>query len=65
MNTKSEYTKENLLKRVASEYHLIIDVFMGLNANIMTEHQANWDHKIHLEEGQKALFVRNYKPFLD
>ena len=31
----------------------------------MAEHQVNWDHEIHLEKGEKAPFVRNYKPLLD
>ena len=65
MNAKLEYTKEDLLKRVPSDYHLIINVFIKLNANIVAEHQANWDHEIYLEKSQKALFVKNYKPFLD
>ena len=38
---------------------------MKSNANIVAEHRADWDHEIHLEEGQKASFVRNYKPFSD
>ena len=65
MNTKPEYTKEDLLKRVPSEYHSIINVFMKLNADIVAEHRAKWDHEIHLEKGQKAPFVRNYKPLSD
>ena len=65
MKDKPEYTKEDLLKRVPSEYHSIIDVFMKANADIVAKHRADWDHEIHLEEGQKALFVRNYKPLSD
>ena len=65
MKNKPEYTKEDLLKRVPLEYHSIINVFMKSNANIVAEHQAEWDHKIHLEEGKKAHFVRNYKPLWD
>ena len=65
MKDKPEYTKEDLLKRVPSEYHLIIDVFMKSNADIVAEHRADWDHEIHLEEGQKAPFVQNYKPLSD
>ena len=65
MKNKPEYTKEDLLKRVLSEYHSIIDVFMKSNADIVAEHRADWDHEIHLDEGQKAPFVRNYKPLSD
>ena len=65
MHNKPEYTKEDLLKRVPSEYYSIINVFMESNANIVAEHQASWDHEIHLEESQKAFFVRNYKPLSD
>ena len=32
MKTKPEYTREDLLERVPSEYHLIIKVFMKSNA---------------------------------
>ena len=59
MKNKSEYTKQDLLKRVPSEYHSIIKVFMKSNADIVAEHQKEWDHEIHLEEGKKAPFVRN------
>ena len=38
---------------------------MKSNADIVAEHRDQWDHKIHLEEGQKAPFVRNYKPLSD
>ena len=62
---KPEYTKEDLLKRVPSEYHSIIDVFMKSNANIVAKHRADWDHEIHLEESQKVFFVRNYKSLSD
>ena len=65
MNTKPEYTKEDLLKQVSLEYHSIIDVFMKSNANIVAKHRAKWNHKIHLEKGKKAPFVRNYKPLFD
>ena len=65
MKDKPEYTKENLLKRVSSEYHSIINVFMKPNADVVAEHRADWDHEIHLEEGQKTLFVQNYKPLSD
>ena len=65
MKTKPEYTREDLLKRVPSEYHSIIKVFIKSNANKVAEHQDQWDYKIHLEEGKKAPFVRNYKPLLD
>ena len=40
MKTKPEYTKEDLLKQIPSEYHSIIKVFMKSNANIVAEHQA-------------------------
>ena len=65
MNEKPEYTKEDLLKRVFLEYHSIINVFMKSNADIVAEHRDQWDHEIHLEEGKKAPFVRNYKPLSD
>ena len=65
MKDKPEYTKQDLLKRVSFEYHLIIDVFIKLNADIVAEHRADWDHEIHLEKSQKAPFVRNYKPLSD
>ena len=65
MENKPEYTRKDLLKRVPSEYHLIINVFMKSNANIVAEHRAKWDHEIHLKKGKKTLFVRNYKPLLD
>ena len=64
-SAKPEYTKEALVKRVPKDYHLIIEVFMKSNADKVAEHQAKWDHEIHLEEGQKALFVQNYKLFSD
>ena len=38
---------------------------MKSNANIVAEHREKWDHKIHLEEGKKTPFVKNYKPLLD
>ena len=38
MKDKPEYTKEDLLKRVPSEYHSIIEVFMKSNADIVAEH---------------------------
>ena len=65
MSAKPEYSREDLLKRVPLKYHSIIEVFMKSNADIVAEHREKWDHKIHLEEGKKAPFVRNYKPFLD
>ena len=65
MKEKPKYTKEDLLKQVPSEYHSIINIFMKSNADIVAEHRADWDHEIHLEKGQKAPFVRNYKPFSD
>ena len=65
INTKSEYTKGDLLKRVLLEYQSIIDVFMKSNANIMAEHQAKWNHEIHLEKSKKASVIRNYKPLFD
>ena len=65
MKDKPEYTKEDLLKRVPSEYHSIIDVFMKSNADRVAKHRDQWDHKIHLEESQKAPFVRNYKSLSD
>ena len=65
MKNKPEYTKKDLLKRVPSEYHSLIEVLMKSNADVVAEHRANWDHEIHLEKSQKALFVRNYKPLLD
>ena len=49
MSAKPEYMKKNLLKQVPPEYHSIIEVFMKSHADIMAEHQADWDHKIHLE----------------
>ena len=63
MKTKPEYTREDLLKRVPSEYHSIIEIFMKSNADVVAKHQEEWDHEIHLEEGKKAPFVQNYKPF--
>ena len=39
MKTKPEYTREDLLKRVPSEYHSIIEVFMKSNADIVAEHR--------------------------
>ena len=65
MKNKPKYSKEDLLKRVSSEYHSIIEVFMKSNADIVAEHRAEWDHEIHLEKGKKAPFVRNYKPLSD
>ena len=65
MNSKPEYTKKDLQKRVPSKYHSIIDVFIKSNANIVAKHRAKWDHEIHLEEGKKTPFVKNYKPLLD
>ena len=65
MKAKPEYTKEDLLKRVLSEYHSIIEVFMKSNADIVAQHQDKWDHKIHLEKGKKAPFIWNYKPLSD
>ena len=65
MKNKLEYSREDLVKRVPSEYHFIIEVFMKSNANKVAEHWDQWDHKIHLEEGKKAPFVRNYKPLSD
>ena len=62
---KPEYTKEDLLKQVPLKYHSIIEFFMKSNANIVAEHRDQWDHKIHLEKGKKAPFVRNYKPLSD
>ena len=41
MKDKPEYTKEDLLKRVPSEYHSIIDVFIKSNADIVAEHRAD------------------------
>ena len=38
---------------------------MKSNADIVAEHRAEWDHKIHLEKSKKAPFVRNYKPLLE
>ena len=65
MSAKLEYSRKNLLKQVLFKYHLIIEVFMKSNADIVAEHREKCDHKIHLKEGKKAPFVRNYKPFLD
>ena len=39
MKPKPEYTREDLLKQVPSEYHSIIEVFMKSNADIVAEHQ--------------------------
>ena len=50
MNTKPEYTKEDLLKRVFLEYHSIIEVFIKSNADKVAEHQDQWDHKIYLKD---------------
>ena len=55
MKTKPEYTRKDLLKRVPLEYHSIIEVFMKSNADMVAEHQAKWDHKIHLEKSKKLL----------
>ena len=38
MNTKPEYTKENLLKQVPLEYHSIKEVFMKSNADKVAKH---------------------------
>ena len=38
LSAKSEYTKKDLLKQIPPEYHLIIDVFMKFNANIVAKH---------------------------
>ena len=65
MKDKPNYTRKALLKQVSSEYHSIINVFMKSNTNIVAKHRADWDHEIHLEKGQKTLFVRNYKSLLD
>ena len=65
MKDKPVYTKKDLLRRVLLEYHSIIDVFIKSNTDIVAEHQAKWDHEIHLKEGKKAPFVRNYKPLSD
>ena len=65
ISAKLEYSRENLLKRVPPEYHSIIEIFMKSNADIVAEHKEKWDHKIHLKEGKKTPFVRNYKPLLD
>ena len=40
MKDKPKYIKEDLLKRVPSKYHSIIDVFMKSNADIVAEHRA-------------------------
>ena len=61
MSAKLEYTKEDLLKQMPLEYHLIIEIFMKSNADIVAEHKKKWDHKIHLKKGKKELFIRNYK----
>ena len=39
MKEKPEYTKEDLLKQVLSEYHSIIKIFMKSNADIVAEHR--------------------------
>ena len=65
ISAKPEYNRKTLLKQVPFEYHLITKIFMKLNADIVTEHREKWDHEIHLEEGKKTPFVRNYKPLLD
>ena len=39
MNTKPEYTKKDLLKRVPSEYYSIIEVFMKSNADRVAKHR--------------------------
>ena len=65
MKTKPEYTRENLLKQVSSEYHSIIEIFIKSNADKAAKHRAKWNHEIHLEEGKKTPFVRNYKPLSD
>ena len=65
MKTKPKYTREDLLKQVPLEYHAIIKVFMKFNANIVAKHRAKWDYEIHLAEGQKTLFIRNYKLLSD
>ena len=65
ISAKPKYSKKDLLKRVSSEYHSIIEVFMKSNADIVAEHKEKSDHKIHFEEGKKTPFVRNYKPLSD
>ena len=65
MSAKSEYTRKVLLKRIPPEYHLIIEVFMKFNADIMAEHREKWNHKMHLEENKKKSFIQNYKPLSD
>lgn len=65
ISTKPEYTREALPKQVSLKYHLIIEMFMKSNANVVAEYQKKWDHKIHLEKSKKTPFVRNYKSLLD
>ena len=62
ISAKPKYSREDLFKQVLFEYHLIIEVFMKSNADIMAEHKEKWDHKIHLEKNKKTPFVCNYKP---
>lgn len=61
----SNTSKKIYSSELPPEYHLIINVFMKSNADIVVEHQEKWDHKIHLEKSKKTLFLRNYKPLLD
>ena len=65
MSTKPEYSRENLLKQVAPEYHSIIKVFMKSNVDIVAEHWPDWDYKIYSKEDKKTLSVWNYKPRSD
>ena len=61
MKGKSEYTREELLKRVPAAYHSVIEVFMKYKADELPKHRKE-DHQINLEEGKKPPYVRNYKP---
>ena len=39
MSIKPQYSRKNLLKQVPLKYHLIIEIFMKSNADIITEHK--------------------------
>ena len=64
MKEKSEYTWEELLKKVSKEYHSVIDIFMKYDTDMLPEHWEK-DHTIQLEKGKSPPFVQNYRPLSD
>ena len=61
MKGKPEYSREELLKKIPSEYHSMIEVFMKHKADELPEHRKE-DHEINLMDGKEPPYVRNYKP---